>query len=205
MDVPPRSHVFFLIIYESYWPCPSIQINPFNRFLYNSNVPIIIPQRHRCSTRIKHSTYVGPSCRWLDWGSWGTGRGVFQSCWAVFWCSSPAKTPGYKRMSSACRTAMASLVQNVNSYHFNAPHQRNHKSMVMINPTHVQNFSKLVVKCALYISHLLCVDGIVGELRQMDKFEVKGPELSQDAAPGWGPAPAPTGATATETTSKQED
>lgn len=53
------------------------------------------------------------------------------------------------------------------------------------------------------MSHLLCVDGIPGELRQVDKFKVKGPELSQNAAPGWGPAPAPTGATATETTSTQ--
>lgn len=57
----------------------------------------------------------------------------------------------------------------------------------------------------MYILHLLRVDGVPGELRQMDKFEVKRPKLSQDAAPGWGPAPAPTGATATETTSKQVD
>lgn len=51
------------------------------------------------------------------------------------------------------------------------------------------------------IPHLLGVDGIPGQLRQVDKFQVKGPELSQNAASSWGPPPAPTGATATETTS----
>lgn len=35
-----------------------------------------------------------------------------------------------------------------------------------------------------YKSNLLFVDGIPGELRQMDEFEMKSPELSQDAAPG---------------------
>lgn len=52
-------------------------------------------------------------------------------------------------------------------------------------------------------SDLLFVDGIPGELRQMHKLQVKGPKLGQDAAPGWGPAPAPTGATATEATPTQ--
>lgn len=46
--------------------------------------------------------------------------------------------------------------------------------------------------------HLLCVNGIVGQLGQMDELQVQGPELSQDAAPGRRPAPTPTGATATE-------
>lgn len=57
----------------------------------------------------------------------------------------------------------------------------------------------------MHISDLLSVDGVGGELSQMDEFQVKGPELSQDAAPGWGPAPAPTGSTAAETTSQQID
>lgn len=54
----------------------------------------------------------------------------------------------------------------------------------------------------ILIPHLLGVDGIPGELCQMDKFQVEGPELSQNAASSWGPSPAPTGATATWTTFK---
>lgn len=52
------------------------------------------------------------------------------------------------------------------------------------------------------ILHLLSVDGIPGQLCQMDKFQVEGPELGQNAASSWGPSPAPAGATATWTTSK---
>lgn len=33
------------------------------------------------------------------------------------------------------------------------------------------------------ILHLLCVDGVPGELCQVDKFEVQRPELGQNAAP----------------------
>lgn len=48
-------------------------------------------------------------------------------------------------------------------------------------------------------SHLLPVDGIVGQLRQMDELQVEGSKLGQDAAPSWGPAPTPAGSTAAET------
>lgn len=34
------------------------------------------------------------------------------------------------------------------------------------------------------ILHLLGVDGILGQLCQVDKFQVKGPELGQNAAAG---------------------
>lgn len=55
---------------------------------------------------------------------------------------------------------------------------------------------------SISILHLLGVDGIPGQLCQMDKFQVKGPELGQNAASSRGPSPAPTGATATWTASK---
>lgn len=46
------------------------------------------------------------------------------------------------------------------------------------------NKKTVKVQKTIDISNLLCVDGIAGELGQMDEFQVKGPELSQDAAPG---------------------
>lgn len=54
----------------------------------------------------------------------------------------------------------------------------------------------------LCVLNLLSVDGIARELTQMDKFKMQGPKLCQDTAPSWGPAPAPTGPTTTESKSK---
>lgn len=65
--------------------------------------------------------------------------------------------------------------------------------------------SKGKLSNAMHVSNLLGVDLIARELGEMDEFQMQGAKLSQDAAPGWGPAPAPTGATATETTCKQGD
>lgn len=53
--------------------------------------------------------------------------------------------------------------------------------------------------------YLLFEDWVVGELCQMHKFKVKGPELGQDAAASRSPAPAPTRATATEKRFKRFD
>lgn len=54
--------------------------------------------------------------------------------------------------------------------------------------SHIDNLINLL--------NLLRVDGIVRQLCQMHKFQVKCAKFSQDAAPSGGPAPAPTGATA---------
>lgn len=119
---------------------------------------------------IYNDTYVGPSCRWLDSRSWDRGRGVSQSYSRVSWCSSPE-----------------GIISNRKLWFW------------LCHSVHPLTGCEAVKKVKGE-SHLLFVDGAPGELRQVHELQVESPKLGQDGAPGWGPAPTPTGATAIETT-----
>lgn len=134
----------------------------------------------------QYSTYAGPSCHWLDWESLGTSHGVSQSCSEVSWCSSPANHMPLSKGNLYYAITWKAFCTEI---------------VVIGN----QNILFSAVNCkgrVIHILNLLRVYWIAGQLSQMHKFEVKSPKLSQDTAPGWGPTPAPTGATATWMTFK---